>query len=226
MRKKSIEEYDLAYFAERNSAMPHVKNVIFNLLKKHKVKKILEVAPGAGDLMRTLKKKGYSVKGIDISATAAKLSGSIIGSATDMPFQNESFDCVLGLSIIEHLNKKDGIRFAKEIYRVLKRGGIVFLLTPNFASPMRILHGKNWYGYSDPTHIQFYTPSGLTSLLEKESFEDVSVTFKTTATTFDWPLPGLQKLPKKMKLFINILLISTPLAVIRDSLWIFGRKSH
>lgn len=218
--------YDTAYFAERNSAMPHVKNVIFHLLKKNKVKKILEVAPGAGDLMRTLKKKGYAISGIDISPVAAKLSGSIVGSATNMPYDDETFDCVLGLSIIEHLSERDGRKFTQEIYRVLRKNGIVFLLTPNFASPLRIIHGKNWYGFSDPTHVFFYTPWSLKRLLEKESFKNVTTLFKTTAQTFDWPLPKIfQKLPNKVKLFFNILLINTPLGVIRDSLWISGKKT-
>ncbi|OIP58214.1 MAG: hypothetical protein COX79_00075 [Candidatus Levybacteria bacterium CG_4_10_14_0_2_um_filter_36_16] len=223
IRKK--QDYDEEYFAARDLLGDHVANVIENLLKKNKIKTVLDVGPGTGRLMRYLESKGYKVKGLDISPVSAKYSGAIVGSATDMPFKKESFDCVVGLHIIEHLREKDGITFINEVHRVLKPNGTIFLLTPNYASPLRYIKGKDWYGYSDKTHVCFYTPSSLKKLLVSHGFGKVMLTFKINLTTLGWPLPAFfEKFSPKMKYMVNYLLVSTYLGLLRDSLWIGAKK--
>jgi len=226
---KSFKYYDRKYFEDRKFDLDtdtHVVNVLLGLLAKHKVKKILEVASGAGDMMRILKHSGFKVEGIDISETAAKMSGSIVASATDIPFKNESFDCLIGLSMIEHLTENEGCKFLNEAFRVLKPGGIIFLLTPNFASPLRYLKGSSWYGYSDKSHVKFYTPQSIKKLLENHNFYDCSYKSPITTSKNDWPLPkSVKKIIKPFIRGINYLLVSTELAVLRDSVWIFGVKN-
>ena len=56
------------------------------------------------------------------------------------------------LSVIEHIQNPTNI--LKEILRVLKIGGILIIITPNF----KYLH-KNFY--DDPTHIRPYTEKSL-----------------------------------------------------------------
>jgi len=224
-RVRKGEDYDEEYFAQRDLLGEHVADVIENLLKKHKVKSVLDVGPGTGRLMRFLENKGYKVKGLDISPVSAKYSGATVGSAIDMPFKNESFDCVLGLHIIEHLKAKEGIIFVNEVHRVLKRNGIIFLLTPNYGSPIRYIKGKDWYGYSDKTHVHFYTPNSLRKLLLQNGFGNIMFTFKITISTLGWPLPAfVEKFPPKIKYYINYLLVSTYLGLLRDSLWIGAKK--
>lgn len=50
--------------------------------------------------------------------------------ATQLPYQNESFDIVLSISVIEHVANEGDSDFIKEIWRVLKPGGIVILTFP------------------------------------------------------------------------------------------------
>jgi SAM-dependent methyltransferase len=47
---------------------------------------------------------------------------------------DESFDNVLCLELIEHVEQKDALDLAREIHRVLKKGGTLFLTTPNVAN--------------------------------------------------------------------------------------------
>ena len=47
------------------------------------------------------------------------------------PFDDESISFVAGSHFIEHLELSDGIKFLKECYRVLKKGGIVRLSCPD-----------------------------------------------------------------------------------------------
>jgi len=49
-----------------------------------------------------------------------------------LPFHDETFDCILGLSVLEHLIH--GCHFLKEAKRLLKPGGHLILITPNLSA--------------------------------------------------------------------------------------------
>lgn len=220
-------DYDSEYYRHRGGIMAecHGTNILDHLFKKYKTVTILDVGCGAGSLMRLLKKKGFNrVKGIDISPVAAKLSGGRVASATKIPYKSNSFDCVIGLSVIEHLSKEEGNQFLRQAFRVLKPGGFIFLLTPNGASPLRVIKGKKWYGYDDHSHTFFFTPWSLKSSIHNAKFTRIRRTFKVTIDTNDWPLPVLNRLPAPVRRWINVLWISTPLAFFRDSIFVSGEK--
>jgi len=70
-------------------------------------------------------------------------------------FDDSSFDSVVSFQVIEHI--QDDHLFLKEIYRVLKPGGIALLTTPN-----------RLYSLSrNPWHIREYTAQELASLAGK-----------------------------------------------------------
>ena len=223
--QKAALVYDRDYMIERDYFPNHLLNALEHFFRENDVKKILEVGVGSGKLMKTMRKMGYEVEGIDISPASAELAGVQVASATDIPFADDSFDCVLGISIIEHLNQEDGICFVNESRRVIKKGGVIFLVTPNLSSPLRYIQRKRWFAYSDKTHIYFYSPKTLKQLLQNREFYSTSCTFKTTIASLEWPLPKFfQKLPPFLRWLVNYLLISSPLAFYRDSFWISGKK--
>ena len=220
-------EYDEAYFKKVPKVLKdcHASNVIEILLDGNHNNRILEVGCGPGALMRLLRKKGYKhIQGIDISPVAAKLSGGIVASATKIPFPKQSFDTVIGLSIIEHLSLREADVFLQEAFRVLKPGGFVFLLTPNGASLLKLLKGKRWYGYDDHSHTYFFTPTTLKRTLLNAGFTHIRRTFRITIDTYDWPFPWFKDSSPMVRRFINMLWVSTPLAFFRDSIFISGTK--
>ena len=51
---------------------------------------------------------------------------------SNLPFDSNSFDCVYGLSVLEHL--LNPCKFLRESHRTLKDGGTLVILTPNIST--------------------------------------------------------------------------------------------
>lgn len=219
--------YNQKYILGRFEGPESLSYSLWLFLKKHRVKKILDVGCGSGWLMRYLTDKGFKVFGCDSSSYAVKISGAVKAKATALPFDDGSFDAILGISIIEHLTVKEAHEFLNEAYRVLKKGGIFFLVTPNFATPLRLILGKKWGGYSDPTHLNFYTPGSLKKMLQAHSFTNFQTVFDyDKKIPFDFGFPSFfYSLPLIIKNLINFLIISTPLFYLRHSFWLAGFKN-
>lgn len=82
----------------------------------------------------------------------------IVGDALLLPFANESVDCVLLFQVLEHV--PEPAKTLKEIYRVLKKDGIILITTPFI-----------WGEHEQPYDYYRYTRYGLKHLLLQSGFE-------------------------------------------------------
>ncbi|MHA1632581.1 MAG: methyltransferase domain-containing protein [Candidatus Freyarchaeota archaeon] len=120
----------------------------------------------------------------------------IVADAQSLPFRSGSIDEMFAGHVIEHL--EDPIRFLKECERVLKRGGMVTIVTPNFLS-------KNAYLDRDHKHV-----FNFIKLLDM---------VKTVGLTPHFPNPNLGSLfPKWLRVFLKpiFLLLSDELSIIGE----------
>lgn len=88
----------------------------------------------------------------------------IFGDMTCSDLPDESFDYVVSVEVIEHVEADD--RFVSEISRVLKPGGIFLLTTPN----------GDWVENKNPDHKRHYKKGELNALLNKY-FDEVTVEY-------------------------------------------------
>lgn len=103
--------------------------------------KVLEAGCGDGlillSLLRLFKIDGY---GVDFSEEAKKRAEALmkeegnhfnydLANINELPYEENSFDKIICLGVIEHF--KDQEKCLKELYRVLKPGGHVIMMTPN-----------------------------------------------------------------------------------------------
>lgn len=222
------KRYDRQYFEQRDYLIPYLAASIKYFCKKNKIEKVLDVGCGTGQLVKFLNNNGLIAYGCDNSQHAISMASSKLvkkGSATKLPFNSKAFDLITLISVIEHLKAKDAEKFLKEAKRVLKMKGYLIIVTPNYATPLRIIQGKNWFGFKDKTHINFYTPKSLSITLGKNGFTTLKEKIKVD-NSFDSFLPAkLRHLPSLARLILIYLFFQTPFSVLRNSFWILAQKN-
>ena len=225
--------YSDKYFQARDILVPHLAQMIAILANENNLKKILDVGCGTGKYVKFFNQNGFTAIGCDNSPIAVKESRKINkdkqifqASAVRLPFKKGSFDLLTGIHVVEHLTKNEAEEFIAETRRVLAPGGFIFLATPNFLSPLRLIQGKKWCGYRDPTHVNFYTPRSLARLLKSHGFINIRFQFKTQYhQSFNWEFPLIfSKFQKPFKIVFIFLFFSTPLALIRNGFLIAAQK--
>lgn len=227
MKKRRRNYYNWSYFQQRDYLILPVALMISHLLDKEGAKNILEVGCGTGRVVQFLKLAGFNAIGCDKSKIACRFSGQIQASAAALPFKDGRFDAVLSIALIEHLTPEEGLKSAAEAYRVLKPGGVFFLITPNFWSPNRLIKGKHWFAHVDPTHTTYYTPVSLYRLLKRSGFYRIRYSFEVSQDPrFECPFFNLANKgwPKMMADAVSYLFYSTPLGLIRENIWMSATK--
>jgi SAM-dependent methyltransferase len=101
--------------------------------------------------------------GLEYEGTFDKsCSPDVFWDGQRMPFEQNSFDCVISTEVLEHVYNPE-IMLA-EILRILKPGGIIFLTTPFV-----------WNLHERPFDYYRYTPFSLEKILEEAGFEDIKI---------------------------------------------------
>jgi SAM-dependent methyltransferase len=99
------------------------------LVRACKPSSVLEVGVGEGVVAERLKQDGVAVTTVDI---AQDLHPDVVGSVTDLPFDDESFDLVLAAEILEHIEWSDVPQALAEIRRVTKRHVMISVPHPGW----------------------------------------------------------------------------------------------
>jgi ubiquinone/menaquinone biosynthesis C-methylase UbiE len=106
--------------------------------------KILEIGCGTGEYTKAvaplvIKSKIYatdiSPKSVNLARKKCKGFKNLkfeVKSAYKTGYKNESFDVIVGFYILHHLDLE---QVSKEIYRVLRKGGMAFFYEPNILNP-------------------------------------------------------------------------------------------
>lgn len=107
---------------------------IIRLLQEYgelRARRVLEVGTGAGYIAHALSEHAASVDSVDIIDYRKLTVGYTQRIVTDesLPYPDAQFDIVVSNHVLEHVRNQE--KQMREMARVLKPGGIIYLATPN-----------------------------------------------------------------------------------------------
>jgi SAM-dependent methyltransferase len=110
---------------------------VFRALADHPTARVLDIGCGTGFNIEQVRAwYGGQVVGLDLSADALTFCRSrnlpdlIGGDSTCSPFRSASFDVIMALDLIEHLD--DDRAALRELARLLRPGGVLIIFAPAF----------------------------------------------------------------------------------------------
>ena len=123
-------------------------------------RKLLDIGCGKGDHMIAFAGLGMDSDGVDLLGDY----GDQCDVSKDVfPYDCDTFDMIFSKSLLEHIGNPD--HMLQEAKRVLKPGGIMVLMTPDWNSH----HTHFWDDY---THQHPYTPKSLRDCITINGFDN------------------------------------------------------
>ena len=171
--------YDQSYIDHGSS--PLWRKRLNDILKLGpKSGRLLDIGCNYGFFLRVCEPQ-FDTYGIDASQYAisqarnyAPDSKLLLGDIQKgLSYNDETFDVVTMFDTLEHIaNYKYTL---KEVYRILKRGGIFTLTTPNRWSLNSILFGKDYWFKRDSTHVVLFSKDSLMRNLSETGFTQIKI---------------------------------------------------
>lgn len=146
--------------------------------------KLLEAGCGRGEFLRHFKNLGLNVYGLDLSPEAPNYQPDIPVALSNIekdgiPFPDATFDVIYSKSLLEHFSSPE--HYIREAKRVLKPGGLLLTLVPDWESNYKIY-------FDDFTHRTPFSVVSLDSLYRSFELDDIKVSkFRQLPITWKFP---------------------------------------
>ena len=172
---------------------------LFDTFNMQKNMSMLEIGCGRCEMLQNFKTLGLQVKGTDLSPEAPNFCKDIDIKVSNieeepLPYQDNSFDIIYSKSVLEHLYYPE--KYIKEAYRVLKPGGIILTLVPDWEANYKTY-------FDDYTHRTPFTKISLHDILKIHNFQDVHV-YKFRQLPLLWKYPILNYFSAMIAPFVPV----------------------
>jgi SAM-dependent methyltransferase len=148
----------------------------------------LDLGCGSGATSWYLKREGFSCVGIDGSPSAVAHLGSdgVVGDVVNLPFDDNSFDCVIDVACICHNEICDAKDIVNEAHRVLKPKGRIFSVMPTDSCARQPYDGKG--------KVIFLNEHQVADLFSPEFVTEVNWTgfSERSYTVYHWLISGIK----------------------------------
>jgi SAM-dependent methyltransferase len=148
---------------------PVLTRLVAGIRRRARGNRFLEVGCGRGDLLRAAAAAGFAVSGCDyFGADRPAIEGASFhdGALHDARLPAASFDVVVSRNTLEHLFDPRGE--LREMVRVLKPGGLLYLKVPNVAYEtgwLSRLVFREPHKLEPPYHLNYFRAASLRRFL-------------------------------------------------------------
>jgi SAM-dependent methyltransferase len=130
-------------------------------------------------MLKHLSDYGWDCFGVEVDPASSTLAKTLVGEErvftgflSKSPFLDGRFDLVLCVQTIEHV--PDPFDLLLQMNSALRKGGILYIETPNFGGPSFRLLKDRWKNTLPEDHISMFTASTLKHFLRSAGFDIVS----------------------------------------------------
>jgi SAM-dependent methyltransferase len=159
-----------SYIEQERALRATFHRFMLNLKNRHLTGgALLEVGCGYGYLLEEA--KGFFGKriGTELSHHAVELASKradyIYEGGIDQLPAEDKFDCIMTIQVMEHIYQPRS--FLENLYKHLKPGGKMVIVTPDMGCLWRRLMGQRWPAFKIPEHILYFNRTTLRKLMRE-----------------------------------------------------------
>jgi predicted SAM-dependent methyltransferase len=180
--------YDTPEYISHSDTQKGVVNYLYHIVRKLAlcskaalVKKtsgkqtgtLLDIGAGTGYFLNRIKADGWTITGVEKSASARQYAEKKFGIAFHDPeylsqLPARSQDVISLWHVLEHLEKLN--ETIQLIYKLLKDDGAAIIALPNKNSIDALYYKENWAAYDVPRHLWHFSPDIMKMLAGKHGF--------------------------------------------------------
>ncbi|MEP6743255.1 MAG: class I SAM-dependent methyltransferase [bacterium] len=178
----NCEDYD-TYYHEDNLTAPdfislRLDEILAEFAAYRQNGRLLDVGFGAGTLLEAARRAGWQSFGVEVSERAVKHVRGMgfevfAGTLQEAAYPENYFDVVTASEVLEHV--RDPPAVLREIARILRPGGLLWLTTPHGRGASAKMLGVKWSTVSPPEHLQLFSRAGSRALLAGVGLRQVRV---------------------------------------------------
>ena len=171
--------YPIGYGADSVITIIRINELLDEFERFRKTNKMLDVGCGPGLFLIEAKKRGWEVYGTEFTDNQLaylnnKGINTLKGKLTNFSFEDELFDVIISSEVIEHINNP--VEEMQYFHRLLRKGGLVYITTPNFNAIERYFLKGAYEIIEYPEHLSYYTPKTIDLLLTNNGFKKLKIT--------------------------------------------------
>jgi len=180
-------------------------------IKKYKNEgRLLDVGCSTGFFLNAAR-LSFEPTGVELSIWAVQYAREKLrldvrqGSLEMNRFPDSFFDVVTSIDVIEHVpNPKEHL---KELVRILKPEGLLYIVTPDIGSLSAFLLGRNWWGLR-PAHLIYFSKKTMRKICTQVGLEIKEMNSYGRIFTYGYWISRLKNYPKifygLVPFFVNI----------------------
>jgi SAM-dependent methyltransferase len=163
------------YLRDRDRIVLRLGEVLARIERHEWRGRLLDVGCGPGFFVETAVANGWDAWGVELNKHAVEWANEHVtdrvlhGTVEVLDFPDAAFDCVTMFDVIEHL--PDPRSDLLDVWRVLRPGGLLVVVTPDAGALVSRLLGARWLEMKRaPEHLHFFSVDTLARLLRLGGF--------------------------------------------------------